>query len=119
MKDRRKRKRKNLLEKASAEILSPPELSSSKQIYFSFSQDVSLDGIKIITDTQLPENTMLGIKLLISDTQKTLKLKGKVKWAKKYHDKELYETGLEFYDTSHETILALMEYIYKKEENFS
>ena len=119
MKERRKRRRKNILEKAAAEIISPPELSDSKHIYFSFTQDVSLDGIKIITDTQLPDDTLLGIKLLISATQKTLNLKGKVKWTKKYQDKELYETGLEFMETSQESILALMEYIYEKEENSS
>ena len=119
MKDRRKRKRKNLLETASADILSHHDPPIGKHIYFSFTQDISLEGIKIITDKLLPENTLLGIKLQITETQKTLKLKGKVKWTKKYHDKELYETGLEFSDTSHETILALMEYIYKKEENLS
>jgi len=116
MKERRKRKRKNILEKAKTEFINGHDLSSGQQIHFSFTQDISLNGIKIITDTLLPENTLLGIKLLISETQKSLKLKGKVKWTKKYHDQELYETGLEFLDTSQETILALMEYIYKKEE---
>ena len=117
LKERRKRKRKNMLEKAAAEILGPPELSGDKQIYFSFTQDVSLDGIKIITDTLLPDETLLGIKLSISAIQKPLNLKGKVKWTKKYQDKELYETGLEFVDTSQESILTLMEFIYKRENN--
>lgn len=117
MKERRKRKRKNIIEKAAVEILSPSEPSGNKQLYFSFTQDISLEGVKVITDTLLPDDMLLVIKVSISDTQKTLNLKGKVKWIKKYQDKELYEIGLEFIDTSQESIMALMEFIYKKENN--
>lgn len=118
MKERRKEIRVEEESRITLRLVSERKLPNGKKICYALTKDVSAGGVKILTDTLLPINTLLKIEFPLARAHKLVSVIGKVKWVKSLYNKELFEMGLEFVDTSPEDIMSLLEHIYKgKEEN--
>ena len=116
MKERRKEKRIKEESKVTFKLLSDDKLPRGKKIFYTLTKDISSGGIRIQTDTFLPINTLLKIELLLTNPPRSITAFGKVRWVKNLYDDELFEMGLEFVDTTPDSIMALMEHIYKKQK---
>ena len=114
MKDRRKEIRVEEENRITLRLISEHKLPNGKKICYALTKDVSAGGVKILTDTLLPTNTLLKIEFPLSRAHKVVSVTGKIKWVKSLYNRELFEMGLEFVDTSPENIMSLLEHIYKE-----
>jgi hypothetical protein len=89
----------------------------TQKISFSLTEDISLKGIKVISDAFFPIDTLLKIHLSLAELHEPLELKGKVKWIRS-HEEDLYEIGIEFIGAPTEHMKALVDHMYKYEEEF-
>jgi c-di-GMP-binding flagellar brake protein YcgR len=89
----------------------------TKKISFSLTEDISLKGIKVISDAFFPIDTSLKVELSLAEYHEPLQLLGKVKWIRS-HEEDLYEIGIEFTDASPAHMKALVDHMYKYEEEF-
>lgn len=96
---------------------SDAEKSTTKKISFSLTEDISLKGIKVISETFFPIDTLLKIELSLVELNERLDLQGKVKWIRS-HEEDLYEIGIEFIDVSSKHMQVLVDHMYKYEEEF-
>ena len=71
----------------------------------------------MISDEFFPIDSLLKIDLSLAELYEPLKLKGKVKWIRS-HEEDLYEIGIEFLDASPEHMKALVDHMYRYEEEY-
>ena len=93
------------------------EKTTITRISFSLTEDISLKGIKVISDAFFPIDTLLKIELSLAEFHEPLDIQGKVKWIRS-HEEDLYEIGIEFIDASPKHMKALVDHMYKYEEEF-
>ncbi len=119
--ERRRETRKTEGHRVTIEIVpqdqADAEKATTKRISFSLTEDISLKGIKVISETFFPIDTLLKIELSLVELNKRLDLQGKVKWIRS-DEEDLYEIGIEFIDASPEHMKALVDHMYKYEEEF-
>ena len=89
----------------------PPGLGHG--LYYAQTRDASPSGLKVETDVEFPPGTRVLIKLKSPKTRKLIQAQGIVKWGEALADGRGFRTGLEFVETTVETILDLLEHIYK------
>jgi len=94
-------------------VVSTDKLPSNKTIIYDISKDVSVSGARIQTNTFFPLNTLLKIQLVLKNPARMVVALGKVKWIRSLFGDESYEAGLEFVDTSSETIQMLADHVSK------
>ena len=120
-KERRRETRKTEGHRVTIEIVpqgqADTEKATTKRISFSLTEDISLKGIKVISETFFPIDTLLKIELSLVELNERLDLQGKVKWIRS-DEEDLYEIGIEFIDASPEHMKVLVDYMYKYEEEF-
>ena len=114
MKEKRISRRKKEANKVKIEPISEDEIHSGKKFSFSITDDISLRGIKIMTETFFPIDTLLKIELSLAKTKKIITMTGKVRWVKKLDDR-LNEVGIEMVGTTKDNIKILFEHLYKYE----
>ncbi len=114
MENKRREKRIKEENKLICEIISCGNSLRHKKIFYTLTKDISLGGVNIRTDTFLPINTVVKIEIPLSKMRKVVCIKGKVKWVKSLYGDEVFELGLEFVDTSHETITSLIGQLFGK-----
>ena len=86
-----------------------------KKISFSLTEDISLKGIKVISETSFPIDTLMKIELSLAELYGPIQLQGRVKWIRSCGD-DLFEVGIEFVGASPDQMRALVRHIYKYEE---
>ena len=69
-----------------------------KSYFYTVSKDLSLGGVKIISNRFLPKNDTLKVSINLID--KVIDLKAKVAWCNQERMSERYSTGLEFVETN-------------------
>lgn len=89
----------------------------TQRISFSLTEDISLKGIKVISDAFFPINTLVKIELSLAELHEPLDIKGKVKWIRS-QEEDLYEIGIEFIDASPDQTRILVNHMYRYEEEF-
>ncbi len=89
----------------------PPGLG--RGVYYAQTRDASPSGIKVETDVAFPPGTRVLVKLQSPKTRKLIQAVAIAKWMEKLDDNRGFRTGLEFAETSVETILDFLEHIYK------
>jgi c-di-GMP-binding flagellar brake protein YcgR len=111
---REKRRAKRVKEKAEVSItlIHQDDLRAGSKIIHHFTKDISLGGIRIQSDTFIPVNSMVKIKLPIGSPTKLISALGKVRWIKRLEE-GLFEMGVEFVDTSQESVRILKDFIEK------
>lgn len=92
-------------------ILSKEKLPPNKKIIYHISKDISSSGARIRTNAFLPVGTLLKIQLALKEPRKMVTALGKVKWVRALYADESFDAGLEFTDTSNETIKLLADYV--------
>ncbi|MGP8154951.1 MAG: PilZ domain-containing protein [Smithella sp.] len=114
MEERRKSER----DMGEADILLA-EISEEKtlpeKLILAISKDISMDGIGVQTAVFLPVDTELKIKVKLKEPSQLITAFAKVIWIQKDPSFELYNVGLEFFDTSSEIIKQLTDYILCKQ----
>lgn len=93
------------------------ENAPTQKITFSLTEDISLKGIKVISDAFFPVDSSLKIELSLEELKEPLHLKGKVKWIKSLEE-DLYEIGIEFVGASPDQKRVLVNHMYRYEEEF-
>jgi len=112
--ERRKRKRIKDESKVVFRIVSKDDIPGSKNVSYSLTRDISLTGAKVLTDTLLPVDTTVKTRLMLGKAQKLINAVAKIRWVKTLYDDELFEMGVEFIDTNPESVVHLIEHIYRK-----
>ena len=111
--ERRREKRKKEVNRVSVEYLPEGPIQGSKKINYGLTEDMSLNGIKILTDSFFPIHKVMKISLSLGRNYETIYMIGKVKWIRNLED-EVYEIGLEIVDTFMESIRILTGHLYGK-----
>jgi c-di-GMP-binding flagellar brake protein YcgR len=110
-KEKRRNKRKKEENRVEIERVSDKHNSSGETIA-AFSEDISLGGIKIITDQKFQVNSLLNLKISLRSSRRIIFMRGRVCWIKRQMEKGLYEVGVEFIDTSPNRSMILISHLY-------
>lgn len=81
------------------------------KIDYQISKDISAHGARIQANAFLPVDTLIKIRLTLKNPPRMITAVGKVKWVRSLYADESYEAGLEFVDTSPDTIQLLADHI--------
>lgn len=114
MKNQRKEIRLKEEHKLTFMIVSEDKNPIDENSYLAFTENVSSGGIKIITSKLLEKRMLLNIELSLGRKNKVVNLIGRVQWIRHLYDGELFAVGVSFEDNPPESIMTLMEYIFKK-----
>jgi len=109
-----KRREKRLDEENKVVLRVLAEDGQEKQSFYSFSRDISVGGLRIMTDSPLPVKTKLKIEIALSESKKVISGLAEVRWVKSLFEDEVYEMGLEFIDLDPQSKVFLLEHIYKR-----
>ena len=80
-----------------------------RKYFYTVSKDLSLGGLKILTNDFLPKNNL--IKLNINLIDKVLNVKAKVAWCNSERASERYTAGLEFVEINNTNQKELTNFI--------
>ncbi len=86
-----------------------------EKIISTLSKDISASGAKIQSNSFLPVDTPLKIKVTFKNPLQIITVFGKVKWIRSRSRDSFYEAGVEFFNTPDEEIKKLAEYISSKQ----
>jgi c-di-GMP-binding flagellar brake protein YcgR len=117
MTERRREPRRKEGNRVTIEPVPKAPDASTKKISFSLTDDISLKGIKVISDTFFPADTLLKIELSLAELENPLDLQGTVKWIR-CHEKDLYEIGIEFVGLTPDIARLLVNHMYRFEDEF-
>jgi hypothetical protein len=104
MEERRKVKRLKEEDELTITVLSGGENLPKEKIFYTLSKDISSSGARIQSNSFLPVDTLLNIKVMLKNTPQMISALGKVKWIKSIFADEFFEAGLEFVNISREMI---------------
>lgn len=79
--------------------------------FYTVSKDLSLGGVKIITNVFLPKNDYLRLNINLID--KVVDLKAKVAWCNKERVSERYDMGLEFVEINEDGKKDISQFLNK------
>jgi len=113
-KDRRREDRVSAENKVVLEPLVGSPDKPESQPYCVLTEDISPGGCRVLSSQSFPAATLLSVELPLSKVKKMIKTKGEVRWVRSVEDGELFEMGIEFIDLPPESLVALLEYSYKK-----
>ena len=113
MKERRKSKRKKEGNRVTIEPISEDKGLTGENNGFAITDDISLYGIKVMTEPYFPIDSLLKIDLSLAKAKKIVTMIGRVKWIKRIGD-NLNELGIEMVDATKDNIKILFEYLITK-----
>ncbi len=114
MTEQRRQKRIQQENKVTVHIVDNQADVSAASPFLALTKDLSLEGVKIITENKIPEGTLVKIELTLDKSRKFIRLNGRVKWLRSLYDEEVYELGIEYVDLQPRKIIALLEHLYCK-----
>ena len=95
-------------------IISGIKKDPKEKIIYHISNDISVYGARIQTNSFFPVDTLLKIDVTLKNPYQTITALGKIKWIKSLFGINSYEAGVEFVNTSSDTIQQLANYISPK-----
>jgi len=95
------------------QITIPPDynIRGSKRILYRLTNDISENGMKIISDTFIPKGILLKIRLDLKGSPRLIQIHGEVKWIRSIYSDERFEMGIKFRDMSPKDARILKKYI--------
>lgn len=111
MLERRKERRIKEVNRISIECLQEGQDDGSHNVHFGLTEDLSLCGLKVLTDRSFPVDKVMKISLCLGKKYETIYFIAKVKWSKNL-DNEVYELGLEVVDTFEKSLRVLTTHLY-------
>jgi c-di-GMP-binding flagellar brake protein YcgR len=82
---------------------------SAKNYFYTVSKDLSLGGVKIVSNRFLPKDNTVKININLIDS--ILGLKTRVAWCNKERFSERYSTGLQFVETNEPSKKQLFQFL--------
>ena len=80
-----------------------------RNYFYTVSKDLSLGGVKIISNQFLPKNDTIKVSINLID--KVLNLKARVAWCNQEKMSDRYSTGLEFVETNKQSKEKLISFL--------
>lgn len=106
--EKRKERRHKDDSEVMLESMLKEETSHGKKICHAVVHDLSLNGMRLESNTFFPVNSPLKINLSLSRLQNLIKLNGVIRWVNNKFENELFSCGIEFLDVSPENSLNLI-----------
>jgi c-di-GMP-binding flagellar brake protein YcgR len=98
-------------------VLSAPGVPDVEgRTFFCTTADVSVGGIKIVTDTRIPGSSVLEMRVAFSDPLQSFKHRGRVVWVSEMEDAKQYAIGIELLDRSSNAMIQWSRLISTKIE---
>lgn len=113
--ERRKEKRINEENRVRIELSGTAPGEESRAVN-AFTQDISLGGARMITDTGIEVGSEFKMIITLSRTKNIIKLRAVVRWVRPV-DTGIYELGIEFLHGVPASVLTLINHLYGKEKN--
>ena len=112
MKDRRRAKRKQDVNHVVIKLIHKGRVTDGLLIRLSLTENMSVCGVKIVTDTFIPKGSLCDIELSLVWSFSAIRITGKVIWVENLTNK-FYEMGVEIVDASEDNIRILTEHLTK------
>lgn len=80
-------------------------------------QDLSLGGVRFISDNFIPMHAILKLEIKLMDTLSMINAVARVAWIREIFDDENFEVGAEFMDINKEDLRLLNEHLNKSHES--
>jgi hypothetical protein len=90
-----------------------PGLKVEAGVYRAWTKNASPSGLKIECDFTFPLGTVFDIKIFSPKRRRQVHAAGRVIWTARLKQGKAYEIGLEFVETSVDTILEIVGHIYR------
>jgi c-di-GMP-binding flagellar brake protein YcgR len=114
MKDRRRDPRVREENKVVLTVIPNGSTQGTKQTYYSLTKDISMGGIRIMTDAPLAVDARVKLEITLSKSRKSIQAVARVRWVKDLFEKDVYDMGLEFVEIGSADELALIDHLYGK-----
>jgi hypothetical protein len=111
----RKEKRLQEENEITISVLGGKENLPKEKTISTLSKDISASGARIQSNSFLPVDTPLKIKVTLKNPLQIITVFGKVKWIRSRSGDSFYEAGVEFFNTPDDEINKLAEYISSKQ----
>ena len=109
--EKRRERRKEEENKVTISVVTKHKPSEIVDHIYALTRDISMSGVKIQTDADLPINTLLKIEMALAKSHRLISVIGKVKWVKQLYGDEVFEVGVEFVDTPPDRAMTLLEHL--------
>jgi c-di-GMP-binding flagellar brake protein YcgR len=112
-----KRKERRIREENRVVIEVPGKTGAGGLEINGLTQDISLGGARILMmDQFFPVGSPLKMTLYLSKSRQIVKVHGQVRWARMIEN-GFYEMGVEFEHGIPASVMALINHLYKKDQN--
>ncbi len=114
MTESRKEERRKEGNRVTIELLSEDKAPPAEMISFAITNDISFRGIKILSETHFPVNSILCIGLFLGAFNKKITMTGKVRWVNSIEG-DMYEIGVELETSkaSRDDLQTLIDHLYR------
>lgn len=111
--EKRREKRLDEENKVILRVL-PENEQQEEESFYSFSRDISVGGLRLMTDSPLPVKTRVRLEIALAESQKLITGMAEVRWVKSLFDDDVFEMGLEFVELDPQSRVHLLEHVYRK-----
>jgi len=116
MKERRRDPRVREENKVVMTLIPGGTAQGPKQTYYSLTKDISMGGIRIMTEAPLAVDARVRLEITLSRSRKSIQAVARVRWVKDLFGKDVYDVGLEFVEIGSADELVLIDHLYGKGE---
>jgi uncharacterized protein (TIGR02266 family) len=109
-----KRREKRLDEENKVVLQVISENEQTGESFYAISRDISVGGLRVMTDSPLPVKTRVKLEVALSDSKKLISGISEVRWVKSLFEDEVFEMGLEFVELDPQSRVYLLEHVYRR-----
>lgn len=84
----------------------------SPTVHYSLTQDISMGGVRIMTDARLERGDRVRLDVTLSRSRKRIRAVAEVRWVRELYDREVFDVGLQFAELDPDDEFALMDHIF-------
>jgi c-di-GMP-binding flagellar brake protein YcgR len=114
MKERRRDPRVREENRVTLSVIANGSAQGPREVYHSLTKDLSLGGIRVMTDAPLAVDARVKVELLLAKSRRRIQAVARVRWVKELFGKDVFDMGLEFVEIDPEAELALIDHVYGK-----
>lgn len=109
-----KRREKRLDEENKVVLQVISENEQTGESFYAISRDISVGGLRVMTDSPLPVKTRVKLEVALSNSKKLISGISEVRWVKSLFEDEVFEMGLEFVELDPQSRVYLLEHVYRR-----
>jgi c-di-GMP-binding flagellar brake protein YcgR len=114
MKERRRDPRIKEENRVTVSVIPNGSVHGSREVYHSLTRDLSLGGVRIMTDAPLAIDARVRVVLTLAKSRRRIQAVARVRWVKELFGRDVFDMGLEFVEIDPEAELALIDHVYGK-----